>query len=120
MSTSRHTIQGWLTQPTTQGRPSEGHTSAVNVLRMVNSRHQHQAAEPVPFRAQPAPLRAIKPPRKATPATGCTHDCHQGDRCTCAPKPRGTRRSLRTWLVALVVFGLVAGAMALLGTPHDQ
>lgn len=69
------------------GRTSESHTSAVNVLRMVGTRHEHQAAEPVPFRARPSgpPLRSIKPPRKpdgnacySRPGVMCMHDarCH--------------------------------------------
>lgn len=122
---SRPTIQGWLTQPTTQGRTSEGHTSAVQVLRMVGTRHQHHAAEPVPFRAQPAPLRNIKPPRAGEHhpqqgrPQGCTHDCEQGERCTCAPQSPSESRSLLGWLAAIVVFGLMAGAMALMGKPHD-
>lgn len=121
MSHHRPTIQGWLTQPTTQGRASEGHTSAVNVLRMVGTRHQHQAAEPVPFRAQPAPLRSIKPPRACEHKAqqGCTHDCDQGRLCTCAPQTPSESRSLLGWLAAIVVFGLMAGAMALMGKPHD-
>ena len=66
------TIEGWLHQPTsTRGQPSEGHTSAVNVLRMVNSRHEHAAAEPMPFRAKPAPLRSIKPSKTERRAQGC-------------------------------------------------
>jgi hypothetical protein len=54
-----------------RGQPSEGHTSAVNVLRMVNSSREHRAAEPVPFRAKPAPLRSIKPTTTQRRATGC-------------------------------------------------
>jgi hypothetical protein len=69
----RHaTIEGWLHQPAdTRGQPSEGHTSAVNVLRMVNSSREHRSAEPVPFRAKPAPLRSIKPTTTQRRATGC-------------------------------------------------
>lgn len=60
-TTRRATVEGWLTQPPAhQGRTSEGHTSSVNVLRMVNTRHQHTTTEPVPFRARPAPLRNIR------------------------------------------------------------
>lgn len=61
------TIEGWLTEPnpstaTPRGQPSEGHTSAVRVLRMVNSHQQHTAAEPVPFCAKrPAALRSTTP-----------------------------------------------------------
>ncbi len=138
MSTTRPTIQGWLTQPTTQGRASEGHTSAVNVLRMVGTRHQHHAAEPVPFRAQPAPLRSIKPPRAADgiacftrPGVMCMHDskchdtqckghpCNNGGEYTPEPQSPSESRSLLRWLVAVVVFGLMAGAMALMGKPQD-
>lgn len=106
------------------GRTSEGHTSAVTVLRMVGTRHEHQAAEPVPFRAKPsgAPLRSIKPPRACEHKApqGCTHDCDQGRRCTCAPLNPSESRSLLAWLAALLVFCLMAGAMALMGAPHDH
>jgi len=63
------TIQGWITPPRNlhHGLASEGHASAVNVLRMVNTRHQHQASEPVPFKATPT-LRSIKTSRAYT---GC-------------------------------------------------
>ena len=67
----RPTFEGWLTQPTRNTHPSEGHASAVRVLRNINSPLQHMAAEPVPFNpAKPTPpkLRSIKPaPRR----TGC-------------------------------------------------
>jgi len=83
MTTNPHTtgrrIEGWLTQPPAHHkRPSEVHASAVRVLRMVNSSHQHTAAEPVPFRPlsaprKPAPLRSIQPARASKAATPAPH-----------------------------------------------
>lgn len=123
------------------GRTSEGHTSAVNVLRMVGTRHQHQAAEPVPFRAKPIgpPLRSIKPPRKpdgnacySRPGVMCMHDarchdthceghpCNNGGAYTPDKQTPSESRSLLAWLAALLVFCLMAGAMALMGAPHDH
>lgn len=92
--TTGRRIEGWLTQPPAHhGQPSEGHASAVSVLRMVNTRHQHTASEPVPFRARPerpAPLRSIKPAaqsNKPTPATaGRARGCGgQGGACISHP-----------------------------------
>ena len=78
MQTHRPTFEGWLTQPTRNSQASEGHASAVRVLRMVNSRHEHTAAEPVPFSpAKPAPvkLRNIKPAPRRTGCAGTGGAC---------------------------------------------
>lgn len=58
-------------------------------------------------------------------ADDCTHDCAQGDVCTCRPQPAqdqqpSQRRSLLWWLVAAGVALLLWGAQALLGTPHEH
>jgi hypothetical protein len=112
MSAPRPTIQGWLTQPSHAGRSSEGHNTAVTVLRMVGSSHQHQAAEPVPFRTQPAPLRSIKPPRQAAPS-GCTHDCSQGDHCTCAQDREDERHGMQMLSGLLLCALLLAVLLAI-------
>jgi hypothetical protein len=72
------TFEGWLTQPTCKSHPSEGHASAVRVLRNINSPLQHMAAEPVPFSpAKPAPvkLRSIKPAPRRTGCAGTGGAC---------------------------------------------
>lgn len=62
----------------------------------------------------------------AAGAGGCTHDCDQGDACSCRPSPTTTtttpsqRTSLLAWLAAAGVALLLLGLQALLGTPHDQ
>lgn len=102
-STRRATVEGWLTHPAHSytGRASEGHTSAVNVLRMVNSRHQHQAAEAVPFRANPEAKRS----------TGCgassmclghpdcqDHHCEGHPDNTDQRDPKDSAFALRFWV----------------------
>ena len=47
------------------------------------------------------------------------HPCNDSDEYTPAPQTPSESRSLLGWLVAIVVFGLMAGAMALMGKPHD-
>lgn len=75
--TNGRRIEGWITQPPAHhGQPSEGHTSAVNVLRLVNTRHQHRASEPVPFRAQPPRLRSIRHMHASTNAPESTIRAH--------------------------------------------
>jgi hypothetical protein len=115
------TIEGWLHQPTsTRGQPSEGHTSAVNVLRMVNSRHQHQAAEPVPFRAKPAPLRSIKPCKAERRAQGCagnggaciSHPDCPDVHCEGHPDNMGTAAQVDPMLRATVLRFAIAGLVA--------
>lgn len=103
MSHHRPTIQGWLTQPITQGRDSEGHTSAVNVLRMVGTSHQHHAAEPVPFRAQPIATDGIA--CYSRPGVMCMGDpnCHdyhcEGHPCNDATDDERDPMALR-WFLA--------------------
>lgn len=47
------------------------------------------------------------------------HPCNDSDEYTPQPQTPGESRSLLGWLAAIVVFGLMAGAMALMGKPHD-
>lgn len=121
MNARRRPVEGWLTHPRLQDHPSEGHTNAVTVLRMVGTRHQHHAVEPIPFRSQPAPLRSIKPPRAA-------HGLPGGNSCAVrpadepSPLERVPRKSsgLLYRLTAASVFGLMAAAMAFMGPPQDH
>ena len=126
MQNHRPTFEGWLTQPPRNSKPSEGHGSAVRVLRMVNSPAQHMAAEPVPFSpAKPAPvkLRSIKPARHEPAGCGANTKCISHPDCpdtACEghpdnmgeAKPEDTR-ALRRVGVALVVFWLVLGVLVL-------
>lgn len=122
-------IEGWITPPRNlhQGKPSEGHSSAVEVLRLMGKRPMLTFSEPVPFHSRPAPLRSIKQPKGM--GAGCTHDCEQGHRCTCEPvvtkpptakRPGTTMRSVLGWLSTVVVFCLLALAMVLMGKPQDH
>lgn len=131
------TIEGWLHQPTSShGQPSEGHSSAVNVLRMVNSSHEHQAAEAVPFRAKPAPLRSIKlassikPCKTERRAQGCagtggaciSHpDCpdvhcegHPDNMGTASPRKPALSTERLVWCVVAVYAVLLLGSVALM------
>ena len=47
------------------------------------------------------------------------HPCNDSDEYTPQPQTPDESRSLLRWLVAVVVFSLMAGAMALMGKPHD-
>lgn len=47
------------------------------------------------------------------------HPCNDSDEHTAHTQLPGESRSLLGWLAAIVVFGLMAGAMALMGKPHD-
>jgi hypothetical protein len=47
------------------------------------------------------------------------HPCNDSDGHTPQPQTPGESRSLLGWLAAIVVFCLMAGAMALMGKPHD-
>ena len=47
------------------------------------------------------------------------HPCNDSDEYTAHTQPPCESRSLLGWLAAIVVFGLMAGAMALMGKPHD-
>lgn len=130
------TIEGWLHEPTsTRGQPSEGHTSAVNVLRMVNHPQQHTAVEPVPFRAKPGPLRSIKlassmkPCKTERRAQGCagtggaciSHPDCPDVHCEGHPDNMGTATQvdpidraiyMRSFIRGLVIFwGMVAWAI---------
>lgn len=49
---------------------------------------------------------------------GCNHDCNQGRNCDCSPQP--TSGSLSYWIVAVLVAIIMAAAMVVMGTPHEQ
>lgn len=77
--TTGRRIEGWLTQPPAHtGQPSEGHASAVNVLRMVGHTSDHVHQKPMPFRAQPPRLRSIRhsePTATRAAASSPAHGC---------------------------------------------
>lgn len=47
------------------------------------------------------------------------HPCNDSDEYTPQPQTPSESRSLLRWLAGIVVFGLMAGAMALMGKPQD-
>jgi hypothetical protein len=125
MQTHRPTFEGWLIQPPRNTNASEGHASAVRVLRMVNSRHEHTAAEPVPFSpAKPTPpkLRSIKPAPRRTGCAGAGSACIShpdcpDTHCEGHPDNMGTviehdPRAFRWVLAGLLAFwAVVAGVV---------
>ena len=81
--------------------------------------HRVDAAQ-IPPDATGGAAGHCRTPQPASPPAGCTHDCSQGDRCTCAPQPPGPARSLLWWAVALLVVTLLAAAVAVMGPPQDH
>jgi hypothetical protein len=129
MQTHRPTFEGWLTEPPRNTKDSEGHASAVRVLRNINSPMEHTAAEPVPFSARkptPPKLRSIKPAPRRTGCAGAGSGCINHPDCpdthceghpdnmgtVTEHDPRAFNRAL-AWLV--VIWVAVGVAVALVG-----